>query len=232
MDRDTLLRLLREQLGEDLDDDCHDLDIQGARGALFRVTLRPYGYTMVAKGTVAAFVPALRYECKVYERLWELQGKCVPVCLGNIDMIHPYYYDLDVDIIHMMFLAWAGKPWTDIEAGEAGPTPGKEVIRTLDAIHRARVVHGDVRPPNVLWNAETKRAMLVDFERSTMAVDRPALSPIAPNLKRKRGESGGTGGGKGTHEYPRANLKAAWVRGFEVCDPFPTERMLAMGMIK
>ena len=35
--------------------------------------------------------------------------------------------------------------------------------------------------------------------------------------------------GKGRHEYLRVNLKAAWVRGFEVFYPFPTERMLAIG---
>ncbi|KAI9893070.1 MAG: hypothetical protein M1814_000617 [Vezdaea aestivalis] len=110
IDRKTLLNLLRDQLGEDLDDYCHDLGIRGARGALFRVSLRSYGYTMVAKGTVAASVRYLRHEYRVYKRLRALQGACVPVCLGNIDLINPYYYLPDIDIIYMMFLAWVGEP--------------------------------------------------------------------------------------------------------------------------
>lgn len=40
------------------------------------------------------------------------------------------------------------------------------------------VEHGDVRPPNVLWNPESKKVMLVDFERSI-------LQEITPNRKRK-----------------------------------------------
>ena len=42
---------------------------QGARGALFRLTLLAYGYTFVGKGTVAEFQPDLYHEAGVYNKL-------------------------------------------------------------------------------------------------------------------------------------------------------------------
>jgi hypothetical protein len=53
---------------------CEPLGKQGARGALFKITLASHGYTFVGKGTVEAFVPDLRHEGQVYERL---EGKLV-----------------------------------------------------------------------------------------------------------------------------------------------------------
>lgn len=167
VNRKTLLALFKHQFSKDLDHDCHPLDIQGARGALFRVCLRPYGYTMVAKGTVAESIRHLRHEWQVYERLRKLQGVCVPVCLGNIDLVDPYYYDLGVDIVHMTFLAWAGGLLSNAKLGGTDEfTQGGEMLRSLQEIHGAGVLHEDVRWPNVLWSAEAKRAMLIDFERS------------------------------------------------------------------
>ena len=58
----------------------------GARGALFRVTLLKYGYTFVSKGTIKELVPDLRHEEVVYDRLQPIQGDCVPVHLGAIDL--------------------------------------------------------------------------------------------------------------------------------------------------
>ena len=41
--------------------------------------------------------------------------------------------------------------------------------------------------PNLLWNEETKRVMVIDFERAEiMKAIRPALLPMSPNRKRKR----------------------------------------------
>ena len=42
---------------------------QGARGALFKIKLVPYGYAFVAKGTVEIFVVDLRREDREYDRL-------------------------------------------------------------------------------------------------------------------------------------------------------------------
>ena len=33
----------------------------------------------------------------------------VPVYLGNIDLIHRYFYDVGVRIVHMLLMSWAGE---------------------------------------------------------------------------------------------------------------------------
>ena len=49
--RKSLAKLLLRQLAEDPDNGYEPLGKQGARGALFRLSLEWYGYTLVAKGT-------------------------------------------------------------------------------------------------------------------------------------------------------------------------------------
>lgn len=50
------LDLVQRQLAKDLDHDCEPLDLQEARGALFKITLVSHGYVFVGKGTVEAFI--------------------------------------------------------------------------------------------------------------------------------------------------------------------------------
>jgi hypothetical protein len=47
------------------------------------------------------------------------------------------------------------------------------------------VKHGDVRPPNVLWNPEIGNVVLVDFERSDILKRVSVLQEKSPNRKRK-----------------------------------------------
>ncbi|KAG4024915.1 hypothetical protein MFRU_090g00020 [Monilinia fructicola] len=186
----TFLTLLHQQLRQDRDRDCRPLGIQGARGALFKVTLTSYGYTVVAKGTVAAFVQDLQHESRVYRRLRPVQGVCVPICLGSIDLVHPYYYEIGVLIVHMMILSWAGER---LDKSEAVKDVDQKVLSTMvtqsiERIHHAGILHADLRIANILWNAEIRRVILIDFERAELmkGSERQALAPISSNQKRKR----------------------------------------------
>ena len=193
IDRRTLLALLRKQLHETMDEDCQPLGLQGARGALFKVTLASHGYTIVAKGTVQAFVEDLQHEADVYRRLQPLQGRCVPVCLGGVDLLIPYYYDVGVEIMHMMFLSWAGGCLDNITVSEDTERQGlvKKAMRSIKAIHRFGVLHKDVRSANLLWSRETSQIMLIDFERSEIQEGPPTpLSPINLNVQRKQNLEG------------------------------------------
>lgn len=76
---------------------------------MFKLILASYGYTVVGKGTVKAFVPDLRLEHQFYDRLRSVQGSIVPVCMGNIDCVYPYYYHFATEIIHFLLLSWAGE---------------------------------------------------------------------------------------------------------------------------
>ncbi|KAH8585875.1 hypothetical protein B0O99DRAFT_646021, partial [Bisporella sp. PMI_857] len=80
-----------------------------ARGALFRLTLESYGYTFVAKGTVPAFKAKLKHEGLVYRHLDQVQGELIPVYLGNISLVRPYFLDIGVRIVHMLLMSWAGE---------------------------------------------------------------------------------------------------------------------------
>lgn len=201
----TWLTLMHEQLARTLDEDIEPLAKQGARGILFRVTLRSYGYTVIAKGTVLAFLRDLRHEASVYHRLQTLQGVCVPVCLGAVDLAQVYYYDFQVRVVHLMFLSWAGDSPNDgnVEVGQQKLT--QELVRSVHAIHQAGVLHRDVSTSNALWSHEVRRVMLIDFERSAiLGPPRQPLAPTISNLKRKYSSDKVQSGVKGI----RANSKS------------------------
>lgn len=166
MSKSTFLKLLREQLGKDMDRDCKPLGLQGSRGALFKITLSSHGYTFVEKGTVLAFVRDSDHEANVYRHLHTLQGSCIPVFMGTIDLIHPYYLDIGVEIIRFLLMSRAG------ESMKLHPNPCREYevhpeARRSEKVLRALgVEHCDLRPPNVLLDPRDQTLMLIDFERS------------------------------------------------------------------
>ncbi len=66
LERKSLARLMLRQLAQDPDNGCEPLRKQGARSALFKLTLESYRYTFVVKGTVTAFEAKLKHEGLVY----------------------------------------------------------------------------------------------------------------------------------------------------------------------
>ncbi|KAF4123118.1 Conserved hypothetical, protein [Geosmithia morbida] len=166
----TWLQLLTQQLRRTLDAGVVKLDINGARGVLFKVTLLDYGYTVVCKGTVRAFIRDLEHEAAMYRRLERLQGTHVPVFLGAIDLRplkRTYYYDHRVYVVHMSFMSWGGEQIDKGKlAGSGAMVIGSKAVASLRAIHAEGVVHNDVRLANMLVNPETGTVMMIDFERS------------------------------------------------------------------
>jgi hypothetical protein len=66
--KSTFLRCIRIQLAKDRSNkaDCKPLYIKGARGAIFKIRLSSYGYTLVAKGMEEHDIDHLLQESKVY----------------------------------------------------------------------------------------------------------------------------------------------------------------------
>ncbi|RAL59461.1 hypothetical protein DID88_006578 [Monilinia fructigena] len=188
LNRQTFLTLLHQQLERNRDDDCYPLGIQGARGALFKITLTSHGYTVAAKGTVRAFAKDLQHECEIYERLKKIQGVCIPICFGNIDLAHPYYYDIGVQIVHMMILSWAGERLDKCKVVKEIDQKNVDtmVMRSIKQIHHAGILHRDLRVPNIFWNAEVNRVMLIDFERSEVMLDLRKGAIPSPNRERRK----------------------------------------------
>ena len=183
------LRLVRNQLAIDRgrDADCAPLSRYGARGTLFKVRLSSHGYTLVAKGMEAPNRVHLQHEAAIYDRLWTIQGRYVPVCLGNIDLVLPYYYNGSVNM-HFMFLSWAGRPLFECvdKVNMAGVVD--KVTTIYRAVHRLSVLHRDAEPRNILYDTISDNVMLVDFERAEL-LDRQSLgSSRRGGLSQKQGE--------------------------------------------
>jgi len=181
LDQKTLVRHMLRQLTQD-PDACEPLgrQKQGARGALFKLTLESHGYTFVAKGTVVAFEVKLKHEGLVYRHLTEAQGELIPVYLKNISLTRAYFLDFKVRIVHMLLMSWGGE---QVEHSSTGWEVDAETTRKK-LLHYG-VEHHDVRPPNVLRSSEGGKVILVDFERSEIWKRAPALQEISPNKRRR-----------------------------------------------
>ncbi|KAL8959341.1 MAG: hypothetical protein Q9193_003781 [Seirophora villosa] len=179
MDKGQVRTLLQQQLNRSLDFNCTDLQIYGSRSMLFKVTLASHGYTVIAKGTRDVFVEDLRYEQRMYHRLSSMQGKFIPVHLGNIDLAHPWYDSGGVRVIHMLLLAYGGMRIDQVDEIDKSRDLGAELITFQKVLASYGVRHGDLVDRNILWNTEMQRLMFIDFERSTIDEDVNALDEAA-----------------------------------------------------
>ncbi|KAI1911969.1 hypothetical protein LOZ61_003510 [Ophidiomyces ophidiicola] len=167
---------------------CESMNIHGTTGALFRLTLFSHGYTLVAKGAPVETINRAVYEEYLYRHLRPIQGVHIPVCLGSIDISsRPLWYDGIAAIVHLLFLSHAGRR----VRFHAGPnnlkTFATSASESLQAVHRLGVLHRDPHNDNLLWNAENKHVMLIDFERAKILNEQDAVQ--TESLKRKRGEN-------------------------------------------
>lgn len=169
------------------DADCTPLYISGSRGSLFKVRLSSHGYTLVAKGMDTIHRAFLRHENRIYDRLQSIQGKHIPVCLGSIDLVRPSYYDSGI-YTHFMFLSWAGNPLLDCLDLAKQASIVEAVTATFKELHKLHVLHRDAEPRNILYDINSGKLMVVDFERAELRSRQPlgVVSPNGQSRKRKR----------------------------------------------
>ncbi|KAG5296012.1 hypothetical protein I7I50_08965 [Histoplasma capsulatum G186AR] len=170
--------------GRGPDADCCPFYKARSCGALFKLRLSSHGYTLVAKVVEYENRHKLEHEMLVYNRLQDLQGEHVPVCLGvvQLESEYPYYYDGGI-YTHMLFLSWAGEPVQESTNSNHAEDILSLVSHALQSIHSKGVLHSDAELRNILWNSTCKRPMIVDFERATI---RHTLSDVPGNTTRKR----------------------------------------------
>lgn len=181
--------LVQRQLATDLDHNLKELKKQGIRGTLFQITLASHGYTFVGKATREVYVPAIQHEGHIYDRLQRLQGKMIPVYLGNIDLdVERPWCDLHVRLIHMLLMSWGGERVDKVDGVRDIEI---EVERFKNRIERLGIRHNDLIPANMLWDKRIQSMIFIDFEAATQINGR-ALRELSNNRKRKREVEGET----------------------------------------
>ncbi|PHH74242.1 hypothetical protein CDD82_5031 [Ophiocordyceps australis] len=187
------LKSLSEQLRRDLDDGVVKLEKEGSYGVLFKIIHLELGYTFVAKGTIAAYTGEIKHEAAIYDQLRPVQGLSIPVYLGSLDLRtvkRTYYYDHRVYIIYLMFLSWAGDRFQTLPTPEQKGKVMGRIQRCVRTLHKHGVVHRDLRLPNILYNAEARRIMIVDFGRAAVLQEaRPALASRSANRQSRGPET-------------------------------------------
>ena len=154
------MQLVTQQLDDNIDSNCTLMGGYGASGAPFKVTCDTYGYTVVGKGTTSCLWQELLREADVYGVLRQAQGSAVPVFLGTINMAKTYFLHGAGKIQHMLLMGWGGEPTSNIEHHKELQ---HGIIKSIEEICSFGVVHLDLRPDNILWNAELRRALIIDF---------------------------------------------------------------------
>ncbi|KAB8069197.1 hypothetical protein BDV29DRAFT_57075 [Aspergillus leporis] len=170
-----LVQRIKQQLDKNIDD-CTPMGGCGASGAPFKITCAAYGYTVVGKGTTSRLWNEVSREADIYRILSQVQGSAVPVFLGAIDLAKIYFLDRAGAIRHMLLMAWGGEPISKIQHDEA---IRHEISRSKEKIYSLGVLHQDLRPDNILWNAELGRALIIDFHRSELD-SRPTKKRMRP----------------------------------------------------
>ncbi|KAJ5294565.1 hypothetical protein N7508_009386 [Penicillium antarcticum] len=181
---EDLVRLFKAQLDENIDR-CTPLRGCGAYGAPFKLTCIQYGFTVVGKGTTSALWKEVSREAEVYRILQRAQGSAVPVFLGSIDLAKIYFLHGAGEIRHMLVMAWGGESTTSMELT---PKLLQRIHRSNRKIRALGIIHEDLRRDNVLWNEELRRALIIDFHRSTLKC-RPTLQRPRASKRQLAGES-------------------------------------------
>lgn len=176
---ERLVELLKWQLDKDLDHNYTPFGNCGSYGAPFKITYASYGYTMVGKGTTSRLWAEASHEAVVYRVLRKVQGSTVPVFLGAIDLTKIYLLHGAGEISHMLLMAWSGE---NISKLKQHPGLQQQISKSKNETRRQGVVHRDLRPENILWNAELERALIIDFHR--YALDRRPLEKHMAGFKR------------------------------------------------
>jgi hypothetical protein len=184
LEMDVFLELLKHQIEHERDAhrDWKDLGLSGACGSIFKMRLSSHGYTFVAKGVETPDRPHLLHEKKVYDVLRDLQGMYIPVCLGFIDisMSLPAQFVRWAD--HCLLLSYAGHSLDTYNNPIRGTkSEVKDAVDTMiRAIHNRYILHTDADLRNIMYDDQTGRFMVVDFERA-MILSLPEL----PDTRRK-----------------------------------------------
>lgn len=166
--------LLQQQLAKNQDEGCTPLTLgteagklhPGDKHMIFRITLTSHGYSFIGKGTQSRSSYRLLAELNVHKALKHLQGRKIPVFLGEIypqpawQVKDPDHENSEMEIVHMLLMSYGGKG-ISLEQME----------RYRDEINWLKGAGYKMRESNrcrrnILWSEELCGLVFVDFERA------------------------------------------------------------------
>ncbi|RAH75387.1 uncharacterized protein BO66DRAFT_445081 [Aspergillus aculeatinus CBS 121060] len=175
--RDTMIKLVEQQLNADLDS-CTPLGKEGIHGSIFAVQLQSHGYAMIGKGTDHHS----DRESIMYRKLESLQGFAVPIYLGDVYLQSTYYTDSGREIIHLSLMAWGGRALRESDR----PRLQHCMNDTEAEVREAGVLHLELHMSNFIWNEEAARVMLIDFSRAEILRKRKGSVDLSAQQHRKQ----------------------------------------------
>ena len=143
----------------------------------------------------------------IYRMLQRVQGSAVLVFLGRIDLAQVYFLHGTGEIRHMLLIDWGGDSVGHIDENIQRAISRSEKIRSLGVFHQ------DLRPENILWNPDLKRALIIDFHRCSL--DHRPIHQRPQSLKRLL---------SGTKEWEVKQVHIVWVsyhHKIVLCHPRP-----------
>lgn len=114
----------------------------------------------------------LKHEELMYSHLTSIQGVCMAVLLGSLQLCCPFSYDSIMEIVHLMFMGYAGRTLAS-QHNLNHHQLIQQAEKSLQAIHNLHVLQGDPIPGNMV--KENSQVMFIDFERATLQTQRIPL---------------------------------------------------------
>jgi hypothetical protein len=160
-----------------------------SHAGFLKISLRGYGYTVVAKGVPSSLECQLRWEEEIYKTLGQGKagagewGWCGGVVVVEREK-DAYSFDIGMKLMHFLILSHCGLALDPRiihpVVGKCPPLPpsdpGEEervveqAKENMREIHRKGVLHGDVRAANLAWDKKERRVVVSDVGRGEVVM--------------------------------------------------------------
>lgn len=175
-------RRLHCQLVRNRNEGFEQLHVRGRTGYLVKATLLTHGYTVVMKATTAEKQHRLQVEVENYNRLRNLQGQQIPVCLGAFKPSISYWYHGEL-MAQIMILGWSGMRLQHVINKENSSFFDQERKKVLAVLQSHGIIHGDSEWRNMLWDDAGCRLVVIDLEDMKWLKRPRALEPASGNTR-------------------------------------------------
>ncbi|KAJ5847121.1 hypothetical protein N7534_010790 [Penicillium rubens] len=134
------------------------------------------------RATTAEKQHRLQVEVENYNRLRNLQGQQIPVCLGAFKPSISYWYHGEL-MAQIMILGWSGMRLQHVINKENSSFFDQERKKVLAVLQSHGIIHGDSEWRNMLWDDAGCRLVVIDLEDMKWLKRPRALEPASGNTR-------------------------------------------------